>query len=312
MMGQIKPPPGFPGRSAGGPNRPPFSVPVPAFFLFLVSVSLCALGGPARADWLNHPKWEEGLAEVALYEGTLVRYGTPRPATLEAVTVREHFDPEKLVKTAPGEGKRVWPVLKTNLMRRVRTGVYEYVQMASVFQHRDDGRLVKLSCVSAEWCGNSFALFEARGGGGRLFLSSYMDDRGTNTVVVPSGHVVFYDELLPWLRQNLDSLRKGARFRIVGTLMTNDIVVREAEAEVVERKEASVSRGLARGEGTAVSLRIDDSTETFLFSGDGLRTLLRWSRGNGESFELRKSLFLDYWNRNRPGDERLLRRDRGE
>ncbi len=278
-------------------------------FLGCVSVLFlwaCTFAGSGEPDWLNHPKWDDGLAEVALYEGTLIRYGTPRAASLEVVTVREHFHPEKLVKTRPGKGENVLPVMKTNMMRRVRTGVYEYVQMASVFQNRENGRLLKLSCVSAEWCGNSFALYESRGEGGRLVLSNYMDDRGTSILEIQAGKAIFHEELLPWLRQNLDTVRAGTRFRIIGSLLSNNPVYGETDAVILEKKTTPAPARLHGGTGTAVVLRIGRETETFLFADDALHTLLRWKNGSGESFELRKKIFMDYWNRNRPGDEAVL------
>ena len=96
-------------------------------------------------DWLNLPIWDEGLAEVCLYEGKMKKYGALRPFELDVITVREHFDPEKLVKTRPAKGKETIPIMKVNIRRAVRTGVYKYVQMASVFVDRRDAGLVKLS-----------------------------------------------------------------------------------------------------------------------------------------------------------------------
>ena len=57
---------------------------------------------------------------------------------------------------------------------------------------------------------------------------------------------------------------------------------------------------------TTVDMKIDESSETFTFNNKGFRSLVRWSNDRGEYFDLRKELFFDYWNRNRPGDERML------
>ncbi len=276
---------------------------------YLVSIILFVLVhcSPSQgAGWLKLPVWEEGLAEVAVYRGSVIKYGTPREGVLEVITVREHFDPRKLVKTAAGPGEKTLPVMKTNLVKRVRTGVYEYVQMASVFQHRDSGKLLKLSCVSAEWCGNSFALFEDRGRGGRLILSNYMDDKGFSSRELSPGTAVFYEELLPYLRENLDALSAGRKIRIVGSLLSNNPVYRESDAIVKSRKTVSVSSKAYRGPGEAVILQIGREKETFVFSPDALHTLLRWENGRGEYYRLEKKMFLDYWNRNSPGDETLL------
>ena len=57
---------------------------------------------PSSDDWLGLARWDEGLAEVSLYDGQLLVYGVPRDSVLELITVREFFDPERLVKTNPG------------------------------------------------------------------------------------------------------------------------------------------------------------------------------------------------------------------
>jgi len=271
-------------------------------------VLLLSTGSPraGAVHWLDLPKWNDGWAEVALYEGKVLKYGALRKSTLEIVTVREHFDPRKLVKTRPAPGKEVLPVMKTNLVRRVRTGVYEYVQMASVFQRRDTGKLVKLATTSSEWCGTSFALFEDRGEGGRLTISNYMDDQGTSAHPDPaSGGAVFEDELIPYLRQHLDDLESGSAFVMVRSLLSNNPRYRKAEARIASIEDAPLETGGSKATRQIV-LDTGDEKQTFLFSRDGVRPLLRWENDRGEHYRLAGRSFMDYWNRNRPGDEKLL------
>ncbi len=258
-----------------------------------------AAGAKQPRDWLRDPKWDEGLAEVCLYEGKVMKGGILYPSTLEVITVREHFDPAKLVKTHPGKGKTVWPILKTNIIRRFRTGVYEYVLMASVFVRRDSGELVKFSCVSSEWCGNSSVLFERQGEKNTLTLSSYMDDRGVAVIANPAPKgVLFYEGLLSYLRQNLYTLKPGQKLRLVDSLLSN--------APQYRRLDAVVEEALQGGGRTRIRLRIGKRTETFIFDENQLRTLREWRSSRGHYYRLRRRLFFDYWNRNRPGDEKLL------
>jgi hypothetical protein len=278
------------------------------YIFFTAMLCLYWTGTSGAAEWLKLPKWDEGFAEVALYEGEIIKYGISRKSTLEIITVREHFDPQKLVKTRPPKGKKALPVMKTNIVRRVRTGVYEYVQMASVFQNRETGRLIKLSCVSSEWCGNSFALFEDRGDGGTLTISNYMDDKGMSVHKKPAEDALFYEELIPYLRQNLDSLKQGDKLHIIRSLLSNDPNYEKVEAKVKKLETPSVDFG-DYGTGRGITLCLGKGCETFLFTNDALRTLLRWDNDRGEYYQLRQKAFLDYWNRNRPGDEAFLQKE---
>ncbi|NKB23351.1 MAG: hypothetical protein GKR87_02985 [Kiritimatiellae bacterium] len=121
-----------------------------------------------------------------------MKYGILRDSSLDVITVREHFNPKKLVKTYPGTGNPVLNILKMNMTKKVRTGIYEYVQMGSVFIDRNKGHLVKLSTVSTEWCGNSFALYERFPDSATLKISNYFDDLGTSkTEIRNPQHTVF-------------------------------------------------------------------------------------------------------------------------
>lgn len=265
-----------------------------------VVLLLCA---PARSaeSWLLHPRWDEGLAEVALMEGQLRRYGALHDVTLDAITVREYFDPDRLVKTAPAEDKQTLPVMKLNLSRRFRTGVYEYRQASSAFVHRHTGELVKLSVVSSEWCGNSFALaLREEGGDVTLRISNYMDDRGwaKHRIAEPEAPV-FREALLLHLRHQLDQLQPGTPLLLAAPLMTNDPVFRSDRTAVSRVKRSS--------EEVVVEISFPFGKETFTFATDPLHTWTGWSNSRGEYLKLRKTLFLDYWNRTQPGDEDLLR-----
>lgn len=267
----------------------------------LALLASASVGCAAEQDWLNHERWDEGLAEVCLYTGKQLKYGTLRDSRLEVITVREHFDPERLVKTRPAPGKAVIRILKQNVVRETRTGVYEYNQMASVFLDRDTGETVKLSAVSMEWCGNSHVLFEAAHGDepAALTIANYMDDRGTTRTTLEPNAVPLFDEaLIPYLRQNLDRINKGDTLPTARPLADNNPVFRRAPRTVkaVRRTQETVD----------IVLEGQGATETFTFANSALRRLKKWRNDRGEEYTLQKVLFLDYWNRNRPGDAKLL------
>jgi len=260
----------------------------------LAAASLC-LQAQEETDWLSHPKWDEGLAEICIFEGKQMKYGSLRRTSLEVITVREHFNPNKLVKTSPAADKNVLPIMKCNQVRRTRTGVYEYLQMGSAFVDRRDGSLQKISCVSAEWCGNSHAsLMRKQGGGFDLTVANYFNDEGLSTTAVPAG-AIFYDQLLLHLRQNLPTIKVRDTITVAKTLISNKpaYATETATVKVVGP--------------TKITLVFPDRTETFEFDNNELRALRSWSSSLGERLKRKKIFFNDYWNRNKPGDERILR-----
>lgn len=261
------------------------------------TASLCVHAQEGNeGGWLQHPTWDEGLAEICLFEGRQMKYGTLRRTSLEVITVREHFNPDKLVKTSPEPGKTVLPIMKCNQVRRTRTGTYEYLQMGSTFVDRRDGSLQKISCVSAEWCGNSHAsLLRNPGGAGfDLTVANYFNDQGLSTTAVPAG-AIFYDQLLLHLRQNLPTIKAADKMTVAKTLISNKPAY-ATEIATVKTVEAD-----------SITLVFPDRTETFVFDNNELRALRSWSSSLGERLKRKKILFNDYWNRNAPGDERLLR-----
>ncbi len=261
---------------------------------------------PQGGGWLRLQRWDEGLAQICLYEGRQLKYGNLVPSSLEMITIRETMDQLRLVKAA--DASAAWPVMKMNLTRRTRTGVYEYVQMASVFVHRDTGRLVKLATTSSEWCGTSFTQLECPEGKAELLISNYFPSGGTRREQLdPDALPVFYDQLPLFLKQRLDSLEAGEAFQLAAPLLSHKPSYSVAPAQVLEVETGTET--LADGSAVdvrRVKLRTETGDETFAFAETPLRSLVYWENEAGEHYRLRKEMFLDYWNRNQPGDEALL------
>jgi len=274
----------------------------------LVILLTMACAGRSETDWLAHPTWDKGLAQVSLYDGKDRKYGELRDSTLELITVREYFDPVKLVKTRPAQGKPVLDIMKLNITRRTRTGIYEYVQMASVFVDRKSGQLVKLSAVSSEWCGNSFALYTRRKSGASLQISSYMDDAGLSTRKLSQEPPLFYDQLLLHFRQNLDTLEPGQTFSMSASLITNKPAYKKITGRISAVRNGRITAAGKQHKVRIIEIDAGGVREIFAFSRDPLHTLIEWKRpATQEYYRLRKTMFLDYWNRFKPGDEKLLK-----
>ncbi len=285
------------------------------FALWLVGLVLI-VGGlrdqpppvPAGDGWLRLETWDHGLAQVCLYEGQRLKYGQLVPSTMEMITVREAFDPERLVKATDPDAPDVLPVMKMNLLRSTRTGTYEYRQMASVFVHRDTAALHKLVATSQEWCGGSFVELERRGDEATLRISNYFPGEGSSARSIPTAELpITADELPLFLRQRLTQLEVGDSFRLAAPLLSHKprYTVGTAEVVALDTGSETLTDGSVRAVRTVV-LETPWGRESWAFADDALRTLIVWSNEAGEEYRLRKDMFLDYWNRNQPGDEALL------
>jgi hypothetical protein len=131
--------------------------------LFALLLALASPTGDARGvvwkpGFGTAPLWNDGNAEVSIYDARDIKYGVPRSSRAVLVVVAEDLLRDRLVKADdPSGGLPLVRVLKLNHVRSIPTGVYAYQQMLSVFLAADSLDPVKLTVTSHEWCGNSFA-----------------------------------------------------------------------------------------------------------------------------------------------------------
>jgi hypothetical protein len=126
-----------------------------------------------------------------------------------------------------------------------------------------------------------------------------MDDRGFAAIQIPAEDVpIFREELVLHLRAHMDELRAGYPLRLAASLTSNDPVY-QADVTAVSKIERAAEQ-------IRVNVSLPEGNETFTFAPDDLHTWTGWSNARGEFLKLRKVMFLDYWNRTRPGDESLL------
>ena len=84
-------------------------------------------------NWNDY--WYDGKAEVNSYKLTQSRYGQDREGTSIIIFVTEDFSKKKQVKLDNPDrnpSDKV-SVLKTNMIRKFNTGIYDYSMMASVY-----------------------------------------------------------------------------------------------------------------------------------------------------------------------------------
>jgi hypothetical protein len=278
-------------------------VPV-AFFCALSGAGLAAVptetGQPDvlwKAGFGRAPLWNDGNAEVSVYDARDLRYGLLRASRATLIVVAEDLSPNRLVKADHPEAEpRTLRVLKLNHVRSIETGVYVYNQMLSAFLDVESLHPVKLTMASHEWCGNSFV--EWRSDTRILSIRSYFEAVGDSDMPLDPAGALFYDALPLALRGlDFEHAREG-RVRILETVF--------AAAPVPPRAEDAVVRVASEPGGYRVTLERGTRKDIFVFEAAFPHRLRRWERPDGGLLSLVGSKRFAYWQKNRPGDEKLL------
>lgn len=250
----------------------------------------------------NNSYWDGGKAEFNIYSAEISRYGTPRPTEVLHILVREPFDPKQLVKPDNPNQPGAIPVLKMNQILHVPTGLYVYQQMHSNFWRVDNAQLLKFSLTSNDSCGNTFK--QARREGDRLAYQyhTYWDGMadGIESVTLPANGY-FYDEL-PWLVRTIDFIAKPTgefEVQLAGTTI-------HSKKDAFAFKPAKIAYTSARRT-IDVAVEHAGGTDRFVLDERFPHLLREWNAADGSKLKMKRSLKVDYWNFNKPGDrERAL------
>ena len=248
----------------------------------------------------NNSYWGDGKAEFDIYDAQIVRYGQPRQCEVLHILVREPFDSKQFVK--PDDLKRpdTIAVLKFNQVLHVPTGLYVYQQMHSNFWRVDNAQLMKFSLTSNDSCGNTFK--EARRAGENVSYEyrTYWDGMaaGKEEIAFPPNSY-FYDEL-PWLVRTID-FSKPASFEI--QLAQTSITAKKDVFAFAPAKVSFTSNERA----IEVTVVHAGGNDRFVLDRDFPHLLREWNAADGSRLKMKRSLKVDYWNYNKPGDrERAL------
>ncbi len=285
------------------------------------------------AAWLQDEKyWGDGKAEFNIYDAVEMRYGQPRKCEVIHILVREPFAERDLVKAESNTPGGTYPVIKLNQILHIPTGLYVYQQMHSAFWRCDTGALVKATLTSNDSCGNTYKEFRALGGlrglvsaGWRYEWRTYWEgmsageevvsaptlpprNGGADTTVATS-EGIFYDELPVRVRM-IDFEKANGRW----AFWIANSIVNSKKDEVSFRPARLVWNGPTDDRLTVEVYdrvgfpKVDvESKSVFVLEAKSPHRVLEWSLPGGSTGKLRRSLKLDYWNYNKPGDlERAL------
>lgn len=175
--------------------------------------------------------WYEGKAEISVYDLQQSRYGQPRRGQAVLIQVSEDFLTDEQVKNDNYRNPNSTPIIKTNLIKRFTTGLYDYSIMTSVFtptKTQEYPRSQKVTMSSQDWCGQTFGQLNATDGEAyRLQWRSYFENEGDQDLQLNTGWLE--DELMNRLRIDPEGVPTG-RQRIVPALDYLALMHRPLEA----------------------------------------------------------------------------------
>ena len=252
------------------------------------------------ASWAQDPLWDDGQAEVALYEAHRPQYGRVEPYEAVFIVVKEEFNGRLFVKAdAPYEGKRVFPVMKLNALHSYWTQNYPYHYLLSVFVRRDDPtNLVKLTLGGQEWCGNTFNEIKNWGPRPELVFHSYFDGQGDGTRPLDLRRGDLVEDQLPLALRSL-KFEPGLRLpvRILPSLMANRLreTSKLVPANLTVDGEEEVETGLGTHTGWKVSLEMGEIVQTWWFEKAAPHILLKMESSDGRAWTLKDRTRKPYW-----------------
>jgi hypothetical protein len=240
------------------------------------------------SGWRRDPLWDDGKAEFCAYDVTWARYGHHYDGRALLILVKEPWNEDLDVK-ADDPAATAFEVLKLNHVRDVATGIYTYHQMASVYLRRDTGALRKLAATSSEACGVSTAELVRS----RLDARSYFDGQGDRTLDWPDGAIP--EDGLPAALRDFVAGEAPASLRVFPSLMQSRFPELAAADWRVEKTavEGGVRLGLSR-QGDSLA---------YTFESQPPHRLLRFERGDGTVYRMKKCERLAYWTMHDPGGE---------
>jgi hypothetical protein len=252
------------------------------------------------AAWATDPLWDDGQAEVTLYDARRSQYGKIESYEALFIVVKEDFNRALLVKADPPyDNKPLLPVLKLNAVHSYWTDNYPYQFMASVFVRRDDPtRLVKLTLSSQEWCGNTFKEVKTAGGQSELIYHSYFDGQGDGRRPLDLRPGDLLEDQLPLALRGLH-FDNGLEVhpRILPSLISNSLrgpmEFSAATITVLGEEEITVPAGAFAA--WKVRLALAELEQTWWFEKDAPHKLLQMESSDGRTWRLKAYTRKPYW-----------------
>lgn len=153
--------------------------------------------------------WYEGQAQILTFNLTQNRYNNEHPGEAILIQVTEDFNTDLQVKSdGVSPESNTTPVIKTNLIERFTTGVYDYSMMTSTFTGVEfPCPTYKVTHSSQDWCGQSLVQINKQANQFQHRLFSYFESEGDQVKHLPQ--VWLEDEIFNLIRIAPDKIKSG-------------------------------------------------------------------------------------------------------
>jgi hypothetical protein len=268
--------------------------------------------GESRAanSFSTDPLWDDGKAELSLYDAELSLYGERRSFEARMIVVKEDFKKDLRVKSdaGPVPGK-TFEVLKLNHLRTIPAGSYDDHEMVSVYLDRDSLGLAKLAMSHFESCGITFVEVLSEGDHINHTSHSYWDGEGDRSLKLPFGAGDFLYDALPLQIRGMDlATLKPQSLMVLPSQMSGkvrNVLLVPMTLRVAGTERVQVPAG--NFQVFRVELARREAIDRYYFEVAFPHRLVKWETAEGGAYRLRKSLRLDYWNFHAQGDEQRLK-----
>lgn len=265
-----------------------------AFGLFVAPTALLW-----ASSWGKNSLWNDGRAEVAVYDAERVVYGKPRKFQEQLVIVKEDLREDTWVKADDPKKQKTNRVFKINQIQKFDTENYPYSYLTSVFVEEGDvQKVVKLTVGAQEWCGNTFKMYRP----GALEWHSYFDGESDQRVVLDMGENDFFEEQLVLSLRSLP-FKKGweNKIRVLGFLSTNrgvapalhDVIIKVEDEDLIRSHAGSLPSW-------RVVLQYPDGKDTYWFEKAAPNILTKMETRDGRKRLLYGRARWSYWDRRLP------------
>lgn len=282
---------------------------------------------PASAVSVSDPDfaayWFAGKAELNHYTLEQAQYGILNPGEAVLIFVTEDFRTDTQVKSEDAPGSRstnrdkAVPVLKTNIIKKFVTGIYDYSLFTSVFTPINSTSFpntLKVSTSGQEWCGHSYLQINYANDAYHVEGRSYFEKEVAEEYEVEK--TMLEDELWNRIRLSPDKLPVGETRMIPGTMAAR-LRHKRLNPLLVKAKLADYEGILFPGKllkSYTVQYPTDDRTLMIVFEQNVPHKIVGWeetykSKDNllTSRAVLKKTTQSDYWNHNTPADTTLRR-----
>lgn len=269
-----------------------------------LTLALASLSAPAWAGF-DGRVWDDGRAEVAVYESERVVYDKPREFRETLIVVKEDLRLDTLVKADKPKETKTVRVFKLNQIQKFDTQNYPYSYMTSVFlRAADPAAVIKLTVGAQEACGNTFKLFTNPAGVvGTLLWHSYFDGEadGSARLEIQAGDL--FDDGLP---VSLRALKFRAGLEVKTRIWSNLTSNRATEAVPVPATIKVLEEDTIRSHaGTLPCWKVSVEREgaapdTYWFEKAEPHILVRMAKADGSKRQLYGRARWSYWDRRLP------------